>query len=311
MNGRFYARNLQGEVYKQTYKNGKLLREERELKFNNFFEILKLEHLDYKHINRTIQMFQKDSMTNLDSISLQHQISIRKRASQQYYTSKRRRELSEHEKKVKSYSLHTFETNFGTSKPKKPRKSSLILDKVFLEDQNKVTFASPDLNSSPSDNEPGSEVHWRNSESGSKPKDKARNREGNLSLTVKKYFQEDSARKNAKSNSFEERETMKAVNSQKEGGWSSEGYGEEFKQKFTFFEEKFKEKATNNKKSFLRTIFSGFLKNQNKENKDQLTSEGYEPGLADEDEDEDDSDDLGEPAKPDWKSEDTLSNSKF
>lgn len=305
MNGRFYARNLQGEVYKQNYKNGKLLKEERELKFNNFFEILKLEHLDYRNIYKTIQMFQKDSMSNLDSLSLQRQISVRKRATLQYYSSKRQRPLNDHENKIKSYSLQDFELNFGLSKAKKQRKNSLVLDKVFLEDQNKATFASPDMNSSPSDHEPGSDPPWKINESESRPKEKEKpkSKEANQSLTLKKYFQEDSARKISRSNSFEERQTMKAGNSHRERNWSSKKLDESLGQNFIFIEEKLKKKVTNNKKSFLRNIFSGFLKSQNNDKKEQLSSEGYEPDLADEAEEDEDLDGLGKRPEPDWKGE--------
>jgi hypothetical protein len=163
---------------------------------------------------------------------------------------------------------------------------------VFLEDQKKPVFASPDINSSPSDLDVCS-IGKSKKESLKKAEQSK-----NLSITVKRYFQEDSGKKvNDDDNSFQEKKTTKGeyISEDEKNSYDK---SQEFKSKFAYFENKFKSKANNNKKSFFKNFFSGFLKNNDKVNKEEISSEGYANIQTGELEEEEDSDDLGEGGKP-------------
>ena len=305
MNGRFYSRNLQGQVFKQMYKKGLLVKEERELKFNNFFEILKLEHLDYKNIFGTIQLFKRDSQCNFETLSIFRNPTRSKTNKSQYFKIQNSNNIYiDEDKKHKTYSMNTLDLeNTFQFKQKKKRKSSLILDKIFLEDQKDVYFGSPDNNTS-SDNidEMKNEqfvtpTQVRSISSGKK---NLNNKESNVLLTVKRFFREDSNNKliNNKSDSFQEKLTTKRANLDDENNFDNKSKDEEFKSNFNYFESKFKEKVKNDKKSFFRNIFSKFLRPNPKDQKIISNNEENNLILQDDSEEDEDSDGLGDSAKP-------------
>ena len=302
MNGRFYSRNLQGEVFKQMYVSGSLIKEERERKFNNFFEILKLEHLDYKNLFDSARLFQRDSQSNFDNMSLQRKISLQHRISY---------------KSVKEEKVHKFFTNMQASSKaqsmntletpqpqRRPRKSSLVLDKVFLEDQETDMLAELDVIWSPSDDEDSKAVDGSVkrgcSKSGSKKQEMRRQKQKNegFSVTVKRVFFEDCH----DNYSFHEKKTKKDFEFSQEQHFeyneSQSNHKSNFKTNFRFFEEKFSKKYKNNKESFFKNLFSGFLEKKNdkcaNEGGNQFSSEGS--GVLNDD--DDDSDGISDSDEP-------------
>jgi hypothetical protein len=302
MNGRFYSRNLQGEVYKQKYTCGKLEKEERELKFNNFFEILKLEHLDYKNLFETTRLFQRESQSNFDNLSLQRKISIQRKISQiSGKDEKTRRFFSQKFPSSKPFSMNVLEPNVNPrTSGRRVRKSSLVLDRVFLEDKTKEIDEFPEINWSPSDEEDSkNEVVSikKVSKSGSKRQQKLK--EQNLSVTVKRYFHEDSKNIYEESSSFYDKKTKKDYEYENQKEFEYGSNRNQFKSKFKFFEEKFKNKKKNNKESFFKNLFLGFLDKKQMENQENVDlGECHSILSGEQTEDDEDSDALGDSDEP-------------
>ena len=184
-----------------------------------------------------------------------------------------------------------------------------MLDKVFLEDQKQAFYASPDNNTSSENGDETkknsfTDINLRVSLSSAKKQSNSKKeiltKETNVSLTVKRFFKEDSDNVfiTNESDSFQEKRTTKRIKTNEYNKSKESFKNNQFKDKFNYFEKKFKEKANYDKKSFFTNIFSGFLRKQTKENKEISNNENYNQIMEGDLEEEDDTDGIQDKSKP-------------
>ena len=300
---------------------GKLVKEEKEVKLNNFFLILKLENLDYKNIYCTMKSLQKDSQYNLDSLSLQRELSKNHFNQGKLVKSLNSNSLSVALKNIKSFSTNKIERNSSDEKKTLiSRNCSLILEKRFLEDENtKNFFGSPENNSSTSEKDQNKpDINKMKSEKNPisvKTKKRKVNSNGNVNskqnhsvrtkelfatLTLKKFFCEDKDQvgENTNNSSPKNKSNKKLINLPNSNQRINE---KKLKSKLINFSQNFQKKVKKKNKSFLGLVFSKFLNTKQKveksPNNEQFEANSNLADISLEENEDEDEEGLGKPGK--------------